>query len=82
MTSPPSTQAARLAGSNSRAAQTQHDERHDHNGHPAHDLDTYIRELVDAAPSLTSEQRHTLALILRGSVPARPAGATTPDQVP
>lgn len=28
-------------------------------------LDSYIRELVDAAPSLTAEQRDTLALLLR-----------------
>jgi hypothetical protein len=28
-------------------------------------LDAYIRELVDAAPPLTAEQRDTLALLLR-----------------
>ena len=35
------------------------------NGHEV-DLDAYIAGLVDAAPSLTSEQRDKLALILRG----------------
>jgi hypothetical protein len=29
------------------------------------DLDTYVKELVDAAPPLTAEQRDILALLLR-----------------
>ncbi len=29
------------------------------------DLDAYIKQLVDAAPPLTAEQRDTLALLLR-----------------
>jgi hypothetical protein len=52
------------------AAHSQHDERHDHDGRPENDLktslDAYIARLVDAAPPLTSEQRDTLALLLRG----------------
>ena len=70
------------------AAQTRHDERHDRNGKPAHDpdagLDAYVRELVDAAPPLTSEQRRTLALLLNspGPVPAQPASAAAADQRP
>ena len=51
------------------ATPSQHQERHDHDGHTAEDresgLDAYIKELVDAAPPLTSEQRDTLALLLR-----------------
>jgi hypothetical protein len=51
------------------ATHSQHQERHDHNEHTADDhesgLDAYIKELVDAAPPLTSEQRDTLALLLR-----------------
>jgi hypothetical protein len=39
------------------AAHSQHDERHD--------LDAYIARLVDAAPTLSSQQRDTLALLLR-----------------
>ncbi len=50
------------------AAPSQHDERHDHDGHPANDgeisLDAYIVRLVDAAPPLSSQQRDTLALLL------------------
>ena len=63
-------------------------ERHDHDGHPAHyrcsDLDAWIWELAEAAPPLTPEQRHTLALLLNtpGLVPARPGGALGPDQTP
>ena len=52
-----------------RAAHSQHDERHDRNGHPEDDhetsLDAYIARLVDAAPPLSSQQRDTLALLLR-----------------
>ena len=51
------------------ATPSQQQERHDHDGHTADDhenrLDAYIKELVDAAPPLTSEQRDTLALLLR-----------------
>jgi hypothetical protein len=47
----------------------QQEEPHDHDEHTAEDresgLDAYIKELVDAAPPLTSEQRDTLALLLR-----------------
>ncbi len=50
------------------ATPSQQQERHDHDGHPAEDyesdLDAYIKELIDAAPPLTSEQRDTLALLL------------------
>jgi hypothetical protein len=50
------------------AAHSQHDERHD-GGHPEDDhqtsLDAYIARLVDAAPPLSSQQRDTLALLLR-----------------
>ncbi len=34
--------------------------------HAAAVLENYIRRTVDAAPSLTSEQRDRLALLLRG----------------
>ena len=41
----------------------------DHDGHPDDDgetsLDAYIARLVDAAPPLSSQQRDTLALLLR-----------------
>jgi hypothetical protein len=51
------------------AAHSQHDERHDHDGHPEDDrktsLDAYIARLVDAAPPLSGQQRDTLALLLR-----------------
>jgi len=51
------------------ATVTQQQECHDHDGHTAKDresdLDAYIKELVDAAPPLTREQRDTLALLLR-----------------
>jgi hypothetical protein len=51
------------------ATPSQQQECHDHDGHTADDhesgLDAYIKELVDAAPPLTSEQRDTLALLLR-----------------
>lgn len=51
------------------AARSQHDEPHDHGGHPEDDLktslDSYISQLVDAAPPLSSQQRDTLALLLR-----------------
>lgn len=70
MTSRPGTQAL--------AARTGRDERHDDNGYPAHHLDTgldaWIRELVDAAPPLTREQRHALALLLRSRAAPSPYG--------
>ncbi len=51
------------------AMPSQQQERHDHDGRTAEDrdsgLDACIKELVDAAPPLTSEQRDTLALLLR-----------------
>ena len=51
------------------AAHSQHDERPDHDGHPEDDqqtsLDAYVARLVDAAPPLSSQQRDTLALLLR-----------------
>jgi hypothetical protein len=41
----------------------------DHDAHPEDDretsLDAYIARLVDAAPPLSSQQRDTLALLLR-----------------
>jgi len=65
-------QAARPgpAGSGSPpATRSRQDEHHDHDGQPEDDhytsLDAYVARLVDAAPPLTSEQRDTLALILR-----------------
>ncbi len=66
------------------AADSPHGERHDHNGHPAHDLDSsldaYVRELIEAAPPLTGEQRRALALLLRS--PDRAVGAAVPDRMP
>ena len=58
------------AGSDSPpAAHSQHDEPHDHDGYleDAHQtsLDAYVARLVDAAPPLSSQQRDTLALLLR-----------------
>jgi hypothetical protein len=51
------------------ATQSQDDECHGHDGHLADDcdsdLDAYVARLVDQAPRLSSEQRDTLALILR-----------------
>jgi hypothetical protein len=51
------------------AAHNQHYERHDDDGHPEDDhqtsLDAYVARLVDAAPPLSSQQRDTLALLLR-----------------
>ena len=50
------------------ATPSQQQERHDHDRHTANDhesgQDAYIKELVDAAPPLTSEQRDTLTLLL------------------
>jgi hypothetical protein len=65
--------------SSSLAADSPHGERHDHDGHPAHDpdtlLDAYVRELIEAAPPLTGEQRRALTLLLRSPGPV-------PDQMP
>jgi hypothetical protein len=66
------------------AAQNLHQVPCDPGGHPAADpeagLDAYIARLVDQAPPLSSEQRDTLALILRRPhrTPARPPGAQDP----
>jgi hypothetical protein len=51
------------------AAHSQQDERRDRYGDREDDressLDAYIARLVDAAPPLSSQQRDTLALLLR-----------------
>ena len=51
------------------AAHRQQDERPDGDGHSEDDqqtsLDAYVARLVDAAPALSSQQRDTLALLLR-----------------
>jgi hypothetical protein len=51
------------------AAHSQQDERPDGDGHSEDDqqisLDAYVARLVDAAPPLSSQQRDTLALLLR-----------------
>ena len=51
------------------AAHSQHDDRPGHDGHPDDDseasLDAYVARLADAAPPLSSQQRDTLALLLR-----------------
>jgi hypothetical protein len=51
------------------AANGQHDEPGDHGGLPEDDhqtrLDVYIARLAAAAPPLSSQQRDTLALLLR-----------------
>ena len=51
------------------ATRSQQDERHDHDGYSEDDretsLDAYVARLVDAAPPLSSQQRDTLALLLR-----------------
>ena len=48
---------------------SQHGEPCDPDGHPEDDhetsLDAYVARLVDAAPPLSSQQRDTLALLLR-----------------
>jgi len=79
---------ASLPGTRAPAAPAERDERHDSDGHHAHHpgsgLDAWIRELAEAAPPLTPAQRHTLALLLNspGPVPASPADAPVPDQMP
>jgi len=51
------------------ATRSQQDERPDHDGHPEDEretgLDAYVARLVAAAPPLSSQQRDTLALLLR-----------------
>ena len=51
------------------AARNQPDDRPGHDGHPDDDgeagLDAYIARLAAAAPPLSSQQRDTLALLLR-----------------
>jgi hypothetical protein len=51
------------------AAHSHHDASHDHDGHPDDDceagLDAYVAQLAAAAPPLSSQQRDTLALLLR-----------------
>lgn len=74
------------AGSGSpRAAHSRQEEHHERDGHPEDDhktgLDAYVARLVDEAPPLTSEQRDTLALILR-RVPGRPPGAGVQGREP
>ena len=87
MTSRPGTRPRPASPGPPPAARTQAEER-DHDGRAAHDpvngLDAYIRELVDAAPPLTRQQRRTLALLLNSPapVPARPTGVAVPDQAP
>jgi hypothetical protein len=72
--------------SSSPAADSLRGEHHDHDGHPVHDpgtlLDSWVRELIEAAPPLTGEQRRALALLLNtpAPVPARPPGTADPDQ--
>jgi hypothetical protein len=67
------------------ATHSRQGESHDHDGHPEDDretgLDAYVARLVDEAPPLTSEQRDTLALILRRA-PRRPPGARAPGRIP
>ena len=68
------------------AAHNQPDECHDHDGHPDDDgevgLDAYIARLVAAAPPLSSQQRDTLALLLRRPRRTRPApyAPSRPDE--
>ena len=70
------------------AADSPRGERHDHDGHPAHDpdtiLDAWVREQIKAAPPLTGGQRRALALLLNSPalVPPRPPGTAVPDQAP
>ena len=51
------------------AMPSQHGEPCDPDGHPEDDyetsLDAYVARLVEAAPPLSSQQRDTLALLLR-----------------
>ena len=82
------TGTASRPGTHAPATPAEHDEPHDndHNGHPARHsgsgLDAWTRELAQAAPPLTSAQRHTLALLLNSPRPthAWPADAAVPGQ--
>jgi hypothetical protein len=51
---------------------------------PGGGVDAWVREQIEAAPPLTSEQRRALALLLNSpnSVPARPPGTAVTDQAP
>ena len=78
------TQATRLepAGSGTPpATRSTEDERHERDGYPDDyretGLDAYVTRLVNAAPPLTSEQRDTLALLLRCPHRRRTAGQLT-----
>jgi hypothetical protein len=91
MTSRSATQAAQPRSARSGAppaAPDQHDGPCDHGDRPAAGpeagLDAYIARLVDQAPPLSSEQRDTLALILRRPhrTTSQPPRAATPDPVP
>jgi hypothetical protein len=72
--------------SSSPAADSLRGEHPNHGGHPAHDpgtlLDSWVRELIEAAPPLTGEQRRALALLLNtpAPAPARPPGTAVPNQ--
>ena len=67
----PGLQAARpgSARPTPQAVHSQQDQRPGHDGHPDDDhqasLDAYVARLVAAAPPLSSQQRDTLALLLR-----------------
>ena len=76
---------ASLPGTHAPAAPAERDDSYGHHAHhPGSGLDAWIRELAEAAPPLTSAQRHTLALLLNnpGPVPASPADVAVPDQMP
>jgi len=79
------TAKASLPGTHAPAAPAERDDSDGHHAHhPGSGLDAWIRELAEAAPPLTPAQRHTLALLLNspGPVPASPADAAVPDQMP
>ncbi len=87
-TSRPGTRPRPARPSPSPAARPQPGERHGHDEgsatEPGSGLDVWVRELVDAAPPLTAQQRRKLALLLNSPapVPSRPADAAVPDQAP
>ena len=62
-------QAGSCSSPAAHSQQDDRDDRDDRDGHPEDDrgasLDAYIARLVDAAPPLSSQQRDTLALLLR-----------------
>ncbi len=91
MTGRPATQAAPARSASPGPPPAAPNQPHvpcDPGGHPAAGpevgLDAYIARLVDQAPPLSSEQRDTLALILRRPhrTPGRPPRAGTRDPVP